>query len=48
MEEDESAHSSHVFTSKEKSSLPISIYMIVVVDVILISALIFVAVRAIF
>lgn len=48
MEEDESSHSHEVFSSQEKSSVPISIYMIFVVDVILICALIFVAARTIF
>ncbi len=48
MEEDESTHSHDVFASKTKNPLPISIYMIVVVDVVLISALIFLAVRALF
>ncbi len=48
MEEDESKHSHELFSSKEKGSVPISIYMIFVVDVILISALIYFAARAIF
>ena len=48
MEEDESSHSNEIFSSKEKSHLPISIYMILVVDVMLISALIYLAARAIF
>jgi hypothetical protein len=48
MEEDETTHSQDVYSSEEKNSVPISIYMIFVVDVILISALIFIAARSIF
>jgi hypothetical protein len=48
MEEDESSHSGKAFSAKEKSQVPISIYMIFTVDLILISALIYLAVRAIF
>jgi len=48
MEEDESSHAHELFSADKKSPLPISIYMIFVVDVILISALIYLAVRALF
>ncbi|MCX6291952.1 MAG: hypothetical protein NT126_09345 [Bacteroidetes bacterium] len=46
MEEDESASSIH--SVHEKNHHPISLYMIFVVDVILIAAVVYIAVKSIF
>ena len=48
MEEDSSAHANHLTSPAEKKQYPISLYMILVADVVLIAAIVYMAIRAIF